>query len=668
MSKTIERPERNEHAQVPQPVPSEAGVALIPWSQLVIADENARARAAPDAGLPGLAANMLAVGQLQNIEAIPELTKRGKPTGRYAVSAGRRRYLAAGINIVSGAWVKDHPMLVVIRVAEDARLRSLSENVQQCPMHPADEFEAFADLIKEGKTPDAIGAAFGKTPRYVMQRMRLANIAPELLAEFRADRIDLAQLMALAVVDNHERQMAVWRGAAHWQRDAAALRGQMLGEGLPSCDPCVAFVGAEAYTAAGGELVSDLFAMDDGAVIFENAGLVERLAVAKLEEVAQGIREAEGWSWVKVMLPLTSHDRYRFQRAPSTRRRLTADEQAQDDELRVALDEAESAVQLLQDRLDEVEDDAELERQLDEAESLVELRRADRDAYLESLNLVRWTAKARGATGCIVTLGKGGDVECLRGMYDSANAKSVMRALQAPTRAAGSGDGDGADEARGDDKRDSASPVRGETDSMARRLSAQRTMALQALMAAQPERALRILVYTLAHEAFGSGYTVGPLKIRLDDREHVLRASDPTFGEAKARKELELSLAVWRARWPSDEDASFEFVRDLPTEQLLELLALLSARGLDATVARDRDGRSPEAFATYLSLDMTAWWTAGATTYLASMPKARLVEIVTEVHGAEKAKPIAPMKKAEAVAEVERLLAGTNWLPPLLRH
>ena len=56
------------------------------------------------------------------------------------------------------------------------------------------------------------------------------------------------------------------------------------------------FVGAEAYTQAGGAITRDLFT-EDGGGWFEDAGLLDRLAREKLEALAGDVQAAEGWRW-----------------------------------------------------------------------------------------------------------------------------------------------------------------------------------------------------------------------------------------------------------------------------------------------------------------------------------------------------------------------------------
>ena len=74
-----------------------------------------------------------------------------------------------------------------------------------------------------------------------------------------------------------------------------------------------------------------------------------------------------------------------------------------------------------------------------------------------------------------------------------------------------------------------------------------------------------------------------------------------------------------------------------------------------------------DALAAAVGLDMADWWTPTAGSYLAQVPKARIVEAVTEAVSIERAAPLAKLKKGEAVAAAEALLQGTRWLPSPLR-
>jgi ParB family transcriptional regulator, chromosome partitioning protein len=57
--------------------------------------------------------------------------------------------------------------------ATDAAEISLAENVQREPMHPADELEAFRDLIDDGMPEADVAARFGLTEAVLKQRLKL---------------------------------------------------------------------------------------------------------------------------------------------------------------------------------------------------------------------------------------------------------------------------------------------------------------------------------------------------------------------------------------------------------------------------------------------------------------------------------------------------------------
>lgn len=47
-------------------------------------------------------------------------------------------------------------------------------------MHPADEFEAFRDLVDGGMPEADVAARFGVTEAVVKQRLKLARVSPKL--------------------------------------------------------------------------------------------------------------------------------------------------------------------------------------------------------------------------------------------------------------------------------------------------------------------------------------------------------------------------------------------------------------------------------------------------------------------------------------------------------
>jgi ParB family chromosome partitioning protein len=102
----------------------------------------------------------------------------------------------------------------------------------------------------------------------------------------------------------------------------------------------------------------------------------------------------------------------------------------------------------------------------------------------------------------------------------------------------------------------------------------------------------------------------------------------------------------------------------------LELLAYCAARTVDAvrrTGAGPRGLRHADELARTVGLDMAAWWAPTKASYLARVPKARILEAVREGVSEKDAVGIAGLKKEAMVEHAERLLAGKGWLPDVLR-
>src|SRR3546814_2051848 len=89
--------------------------------------------------------------------------------------------------------------------ANDPSEISLDENVTRTPMHPADQFERFAELSNDkGWGAQEIGARFGVSAGVVKQRLRLGAVSPKLLQVYREDGLTLDQLMAFAITERSE--------------------------------------------------------------------------------------------------------------------------------------------------------------------------------------------------------------------------------------------------------------------------------------------------------------------------------------------------------------------------------------------------------------------------------------------------------------------------------
>lgn len=287
-------------------------VRSVPLSQLRASARNVRK--AGGASIDDLAASILAHGLLQNLSV--------QPSGEaFEVVAGGRRLAALQRLADSGTVPLDLPVPCRIVEPGSAHEASLAENVIRQAMHPADEFEAFGKLAcDENLSAAAIAERFGTNEKHVAQRLKLANVAPEILAEYRRGKADLEQMMALALTDDQEAQRRVWAAGKGqpWKRYAHNLK-QALTEGeVRSDDKLARYVGAEAYQAAGGVIRKDLFA-EERDVYFTDRALLTRLAEEKLQRTADKLAR-EGWAWTEARISFDYSEQSKFGSAPSERK------------------------------------------------------------------------------------------------------------------------------------------------------------------------------------------------------------------------------------------------------------------------------------------------------------------------------------------------------------
>jgi ParB family chromosome partitioning protein len=266
----------------------------IPLSQLVQSRSNVR-RTGRKHGIDALMASIAAHGLRQNLNVRPT------SGNRFEVVAGGRRLEALRRLMKQGDLPSDTPIpCVVLSSNDNAAEISLVENALRTDMHPDDQCTAFAVLIDQGMSLDDVGARFGVSPKIVQQRLKLASVAPSLRKLYRQDRIGTAEMMAFALIDDHAAQEAAWDSLPEWNRDADAIRRALTEDGIKADHRLARFVGIDAYEAAGGTVLRDLFD-DERPAILADAALVERLAMQRLEAEAATVRQ-EGWSWVSILL------------------------------------------------------------------------------------------------------------------------------------------------------------------------------------------------------------------------------------------------------------------------------------------------------------------------------------------------------------------------------
>lgn len=611
---------------------------LIPLSKLRPSSRNVRKSGGTS--IPELAASIARVGLLQNLNVV--LAVDGE---HYEVVAGRRRLAALKLLVKRRKLAKDFEVACLLGSDAAARTVSLTENVQREAMHPADQFEAFADLVAEGRPIEDIAADFGVTPLVVQRRLKLANVSPRLLADYRADAVTLEQLMALAITEDHAAQEAAFYESPQWRRSPEALRDHLTHEEIDAGrDALAKFVGVQVYEQAGGAVRRDLFADEQNGIFLTDAALLESLTKERLVPVAEQV-QAEGWGWVDVAPRATYADLHQFQRMRSKRR-----EPSKAEAKRIAKLEAQQGK--LQERLDDENEDM-TDEQAQAAQDEMDMLGNELEAIERTL--VVYPPRTMATAGAVVSLDHMGGIIVHRGLLREEQAKA-LREREHDER-----------DADDDTERSGEAAPEGKliiSEKLVKRLSAHRTAALQAEVARHPHVALVAVVHRLALRVVHDAHYGSPINITANPQDRLEQYA-PDVAEAPAAVGMRQVREAWAERLPSDPDALFAELLALPQQELLSLLAVCV--GFTVTAIASREDEAPAAaLAQAVGLDMHAWWTPTASGYFDHVSKAKALEGVQTFAPGE-VNRLGKLKKAQISSEAERLATGTSWLPAMFR-
>lgn len=587
-------------------------------------------------GIPELAQMILSQGLLNPLIVTEHINDDGE--FRYAVEAGGRRLRALQSLAEGGLIASDLPIECKLVSADEALEVSLTENISIEGMHPADEFEAYYALAQQGMPIAAIANKFGVTELAVQRRLKMAGIAPELFALYRSGDMTLDQLMALAATDDQAMQVRIWNFLPSYSRSAHTIRKQMFQEEVSIKDKRLKIVSLDDYKAAGGIVRVDLFS-ENGEEIVTDPTLLDELVVNHLEKRAEELR-AEGWSWVEVRNePIYGYElRQKYDVAATAYREPTEAEQAQLNALQTALDKLNEEIAAMEEN---GEDDSE---EYDTASE----KAGDLDREIDELRetFIDLSFPDKATQGAIVSASQEG-IEVHYGL--SAKGKGAAGSVN-------TGSGAVVKE----------KPEFGEK--MHLNLTSHLTLALQASMIANQRVALAAAAHCFAVSLLDYSSFDNPVKIRLTTAKFELEKNSDSLKSNKGYDKTQKALERWRKMLPDDKAVWLEWFLTQPEGASLEMIALGAA--LSTTAVHTSMGASQnhaKGLVKAVGLDMTQFWEATPETYLNALPKAKIIEAVTQATSEADAEPMAKMKKGEAVTYAAAKLSGTGWLPSVLK-
>lgn len=241
-----------------------------------------------DSDVKQLAASIKALGQLQPILIRP----LDESTNTFEIVDGHRRYAAMKelANGCADAWVVTAN---VVHGIDDkaATEMSLAANVVREQLHPVDEYEAFAELVKQGMGVKEIAQAFAITQTQVKQRIALGDAIPEVREAWRNEKINTETFKAFANAPR-DRQERVWATAQADGVDGWRVYSLLKNEVINRKHEISRWIDDARYKQAGGDITRDLFGDDD---VYEHKELALTVAREALAEWKNAMLK-EGWA------------------------------------------------------------------------------------------------------------------------------------------------------------------------------------------------------------------------------------------------------------------------------------------------------------------------------------------------------------------------------------
>ncbi len=629
----------------------EAQLQMIPLNKLVISPKNVRKTPATEAQDAELYASIKETGLKQNLLV-------HKVGAKYHVHAGERR-LAALNKLADDKVIKpSHQVACSVEDPDQAVDTSAAENMIRAAMHAADQFEAFAALRKKGRTEDQIASQFGITTDLVRRRLKLASVSPKLMELFRAGEMSLDCVMAFTLTDDHARQIDAWETVKqHYSPSPHTIRNHLTEKSYSGSSKLALFVGIDAYKAAGGTAIEDLFSERD-AMHLENPELLEKLATEKL----QGLADEAGktWKWAEACLDV-DYDSFRpygrvYPQPLDPDPKLVA-EKAKLEERHAVL-EADYDEQTWTEELQEEED--QIWKRLREIEEIEEAN-------------VAYTDDDYKISGCIVSIAHNGEPRVESGLVRPEDIPEPAAASSDP-----SGDESAAD---GDDgvtsgpsielpatmrhpdipmnATDAARKEQGIPRALADDQRATRHQIMRAHLAADYATTYDTMLYAMAHSALGTYRSQSPLDLSL--RPATTTASREALKDTVADRMLQalkegLNLVWMEAKAPED----FQQLSQLPDGDKQALFAWCAAYALNQQLSNDSDANPViEAIGSRLSVDVAACWRPGADNYWGRVKKDHAVETAKALIDDRWADDKSGLRKAEIAKAMEQAFCDT---------
>ena len=341
----------------------------------------------------------------------------------------------------------------------------------------------------------------------------------------------------------------------------------MLTETARASDKRAAFVGLDAYEAAGGVVLRDLFEQDRGGWL-ENLALLDSMVPEKLK--GRGLA-AEGWKWIEVATEFPYGHTHGLRQLDGETIDMSEEETARRSTLQAEFDALEADYAEADEFPDEVD------RRLGEIEAEIEAF-ANRPVRFDPAEIAR--------AGVFVSLNCDGCLDIERGYvrpedeaktdHDRADQDGETPSTAAePAMPRASGvtaivldSGLNPAPAEDDDDGDAVKPL---SERLLAELSAHRTVALRNAVAARPDVAFRSVLHGMCLRVFY--HTSSDNCMEISTTVSAMTSQAPGLKDSAAVLEFQARNAQWQAELPKAKAALWDHLAGMDPDSQMQLFA-----------------------------------------------------------------------------------------------
>lgn len=632
-------------------------IVEIPIKLLTPSKRNVRKSTPSKESHAELVAGIRAVGVLH-----PPTVTASNADGLYEVIAGKRRLKALQDLVKEGTYSEDDKIACRMVTADGANLEEISliENTQRQAMHPADEFEAFTKMKKNGSTPKDIALHLGIAESTVYKRLKLGQVAPAIIKAYRDDKLSIESVMAFTVEDDKLRQLEVFealKGDGHVSPHR--VRQALKGDTETSEGRLGKFVGQKAYEKAGGSFSCDLF---KEVTYFNDAELLKKLAMQKLQREADKI--SGEWNWVEITLDDDN--------AP-TLNRIRAYDTPETAPLIKQYDTIQGLLETLYET-DEEWTDKHAEQELRLDAKLEEINQAIEDSRA-------FRPQEQQLAGCRVSISYGGAMHVEKGLIRKEDEKKLaeLQNGKSKKKAANSEDSTNSDDARSTG--DAVDEPDGDySQALTNDLTTYRLNIAKHYLARDTDAVQNLLIYTLCSELFFEAYYSPPINLSMSATNPESSLTQPDTSDAlRAFNDRSAGLALG---WLNIENEAqrFEAFTALSGSDKFDLMAYCVASALKSSPLNGDGNTVAEIVIRGLDIPWHKEFQPDANNYFGRLSKDHLIEHGKMFLDDEWAAAAAKRSKKQLAEDLEAVFAGKDetmpadkraaamdWVPPGFR-